>query len=276
MDEIRIDELQVKAFHGVYEDEKEKGQYFYVNAVLHTNTREAGLKDDLNLSTDYAKICSLIRSVMLRESYDLIETVAEHIAEEILLGFPLIRAVDIEVRKPEAPVPVEFKSISVRISRGWHDAYIAYGSNMGDSMGYIDDAVDSIAEHPYVEMVQDSERIITAPYGGVEQEDFLNGVCHIRTLMEPEELLTYLHTLEEKAGRTRDIHWGPRTLDLDIIFYDDLVYESDDLIIPHVDMENRDFVLRPMCEIAPNLRHPILRKTMKQLLNALDHKSPDE
>ncbi len=276
MDEIRIDELQVKAFHGVYEDEKEKGQYFYVNAVLHTNTREAGLKDDLNLSTDYAKICSLIRSVMLRESYDLIETVAEHIAEEILLGFPLIRAVDIEVRKPEAPVPVEFKSISVRISRGWHDAYIAYGSNMGDSMGYIDDAVDSIAEHPYVEMVQDSGRIITAPYGGVEQEDFLNGVCHIRTLMEPEELLTYLHTLEEKAGRTRDIHWGPRTLDLDIIFYDDLVYESDDLIIPHVDMENRDFVLRPMCEIAPNLRHPILRKTMKQLLNALEHKSPDE
>ncbi len=276
MDEIRIDELQVKAFHGVYEDEKETGQYFYVNAVLHTNTREAGLKDDLNLSTDYAKICSLIRSVMLRESYDLIETVAEHIAEEILLGFPLIRAVDIEVRKPEAPVPVEFKSISVRISRGWHDAYIAYGSNMGDSMGYIDDAVDSIAEHPYVEMVQDSGRIITAPYGGVEQEDFLNGVCHIRTLMEPEELLTYLHTLEEKAGRTRDIHWGPRTLDLDIIFYDDLVYESDDLIIPHVDMENRDFVLRPMCEIAPNLRHPILRKTMKQLLNALEHKSPDE
>ncbi len=276
MDEIRIEELQVKAYHGVYEDEKEKGQNFFVNATLYTNTRPAGLTDDLERSTDYARICSLIRSVLIRESYDLIETVAEHIAEEILLGFPLIKSVDIEVRKPEAPVPVEFKSISVRIHRAWHDVYLSYGSNIGDSNGYIDDAVDAIAEHPYVEMLQDSGRILTAPYGGVEQDDFLNGACHIRTLMEPEELLCYLHSLEEKAGRKRDIHWGPRTLDLDILLYDDLIYESDTLVIPHVDMENREFVLKPMCEIAPNIRHPISKKTMRQLLDSLNPKKIDQ
>ncbi|MCR5398252.1 MAG: 2-amino-4-hydroxy-6-hydroxymethyldihydropteridine diphosphokinase [Lachnospiraceae bacterium] len=269
MDEIRIEDLQVKAYHGVYEDEKEKGQNFYVNAVLYTDTRDAGLADDLSKSTDYARVCSLIRSIMLRESYDLIETVAEHIAEEILLGFPYISAVDVEVRKPEAPVPVEFKSISVKIHRAWHDVYISYGSNIGDSATYVDDAVASIAEHPYVTMIQDSERIITAPYGGIEQDDFLNGVCRIRTLMAPDELLNYLHNLEEGAGRTRDIRWGPRTLDLDILLYDDLVYESETLIIPHVDMENREFVLRPMCELAPYLRHPVSKKTMKQLFDAL-------
>ncbi len=269
-DEIRIDELQIKAYHGVYEDEKESGQNFYVNAILYADTRKAGLKDELEESTDYARVCSLIRAVMLKESYDLIETVAENIAKEVLLAFPLIKAVDIEVRKPEAPVPMEFKSISVKIYRAWHDVYISYGSNMGDSEGYIDDAVAEIAEHELIEMVRDSGRIVTKPYGEVKQDDFLNGVCHIRTLMEPEELLAYLHRLENKAGRVRDVHWGPRTLDLDILLYDDLVYESDDLIIPHVDMENRKFVLKPMCELNENLRHPILKKTMRQMLNDLE------
>lgn len=269
LDEIRIEELQIKAYHGVYEDEKENGQNFYVNAVLYADTRKAGLTDELEKSTDYARVCSLIRAVMLKESYDLIETAAESIAKEILLAFPLIRAADIEVRKPEAPVPMEFKSISVKIHRAWHDVYISYGSNMGDSEGFIDDAVAEIAENELIEMAEDSGRIVTKPYGDVMQDDFLNGVCHIRTLMEPEELLSYLHGLESKAGRVRDVHWGPRTLDLDILMYDDLVYESEDLIIPHVDMENREFVLKPMCELNENLRHPILKKTMRQLLNGL-------
>ncbi len=273
MDEIRISELKVKAYHGVYEDEKEKGQNFFVNAVLYTDTRPAGLSDELTDSTDYGRVCALIRAVLLKESYNLIETVAENIAAEILLGFDLVKAVDIEVRKPEAPVPMEFDSISVKISRAWHDVYISYGSNMGASDGYIDDAVRAIADNPVIDLLSNSEKILTKPYGGVEQDDFLNGVCHIRTIMHPEELLAYLHGLEQKAGRVRDIHWGPRTLDLDILLYDDLVYESDDLIIPHVDMENREFVLRPMCELAPNLRHPVLKKTMRQLLDSLDERT---
>ncbi len=273
MDEIRIRELKVKAYHGVYEDEKEKGQNFYVNAVLYTDTRPAGLSDELTDSTDYGRVCALIRAVLLKESYNLIETVAENIATEILLGFDFVKAVDIEVRKPEAPVPMEFESISVKIHRAWHDVYISYGSNMGDSDGYIDDAVREIADNPVIDLVSNSEKIVTKPYGGIEQDDFLNGVCHIRTIMSPEELLKYLHELEQKAGRVRDVHWGPRTLDLDILLYDDLVYESPDLIIPHVDMENRVFVLKPLCELAPNLRHPVYKKTMRQLLDALDERT---
>ena len=269
MDEIRIRELKVKAYHGVYEDEKEKGQYFYVNATLYVNSRKAGLSDELNDSTDYGRVCALIRAVLLKESYNLIETVAENIATEILLGFEGVSAVDIEVRKPEAPVPMEFDSISVMIHRAWHDVYISYGSNMGDSEEYIMDAVRTIADNPLTVLIENSERIVTKPYGDVKQDDFLNGVCHIKTLMDPEELLIYLHELEQKAGRVRDIHWGPRTLDLDILLYDDITYESDTRVIPHVDMENREFVLAPMCELAPNLRHPIYKLTMKQLLDKL-------
>ena len=78
-----------------------------------------------------------------------------------------------------------------------------------------------------------------------------------------------LNQIETKAGRKRETHWGPRTLDLDIIFYDKLVYEDEELILPHVDMENRYFVLKPLSELAPNMRHPILQKTVTQLLQAL-------
>ncbi len=114
-----------------------------------------------------------------------------------------------------------------------------------------------------------SELLVTKPYGGVEQEDFLNGCLELETLLTPQELLEELHRIEQEAGRERKIHWGPRTLDLDILFYDKELIETEDLIIPHVDLENRYFVLKPLAEIAPNFRHPILKKTVTQMLEAV-------
>lgn len=269
MDQIRIDNLMIRAFHGVYADEKERGQNFYVNAVLYTDTHTPGIADDLTKSTDYGEVCNCIYNTMTKNNFDLIEAACEHVAIDILRTFPFVKEVDVELRKPEAPIPMEFESVSIKINRKWHDVYIALGSNMGASEDYFDDAMDDLQDHEMIHVLDESSRIVTKPYGGVEQDDFLNSVCHIKTLLTPHELLDYLHVLESHANRVRDIHWGPRTLDLDILLYDDLVYEDDNLIIPHVDMENRAFVLGPMCEIAPFKRHPVLKKTMQQLLTSL-------
>lgn len=268
-DQIRIEELEVYAHHGVYPEENEKGQHFYVNATLYTNTRPAGMADDLRLSTNYGEVCQFITEFMQQHTFQLIETVVEWTAYEVLQHFPLVQGLDLEIRKPEAPIPLPFGSVSVAINREWHEAYIAVGSNMGDSRGHIAKALGQLEKHKDIQVTKVSGLLETLPYGGVEQENFVNGMFEIRTLLTPEELLRELHKIEASEGRERKIHWGPRTLDLDIIFYDDLIYSSEDLVIPHVDMENRYFVLKPLSELAPNFRHPITHKTVAQMLAEL-------
>lgn len=270
MDQIRIDNLEVFAHHGVFPEEKEYGQKFYVNAVLYTNTRPAGLADELSFSTNYGEICHFITNWMQEKIYDLIESVAENLAEQILLNFSSISKIDLEIRKPFAPMRLPFESVSVRIERCWHQVYLSLGSNMGDRAAYLQQGIDGLNSHEQIQVQKVAEMIETEPYGNVEQEKFLNTAVKMRTLLTPRELLDYIHEIETVAGRTREVHWGPRTLDLDIIFYDKLIYEDDELILPHVDMENRDFVLKPLSLIAPNLRHPVLGKTVTQLLNELE------
>lgn len=265
MDIIRIDNLEVYAYHGVYDEEKEKGQYFYVNAELYTNTRKAGMNDDLDASTNYGTVCDFIHDFMTKHTYDLIETVAEQLAQTLLLEFKLVKSVLLEIRKPHAPIEKEFESVSVEIERGWHEAFVAFGSNLGDKEKFIDEAIEALSNLPQINIVAISDKIVTEPYGNVEQDVFLNGVMKIETLLPADELLQILQKVEEHAGRERKIHWGPRTLDLDIIFYDDDIISEDDLIVPHPDMKNRDFVLKPLMQIAPYKLHPVYRKTISDM-----------
>ena len=269
MDEIIIENLQVYAHHGVYREENENGQNFYVNAVLYTNTAKAGKDDNLELTTDYGKVCQLIHKLIYKNVYNLIETVAEKTAEAVLMEFPLVEGITLEIRKPEAPIGYEFQSVSVKITRVWHMTCLAVGSNVGDKQKNIEDAIAAIAHDEKCRLVKASDIVRSTAYGGVEQEEFLNGAVMVKTLYTPEELLKKLHEIEQAAGRKRDIHWGPRTLDLDIIFYDDLIMHTDDLVIPHVDMQNRDFVLKPLSQLVPYVVHPLLGKTVQQLYEEL-------
>ncbi|MDE5883588.1 MAG: 2-amino-4-hydroxy-6-hydroxymethyldihydropteridine diphosphokinase [Oscillospiraceae bacterium] len=274
-DQIKIEDLKIFAYHGVFEQENRNGQNFYINAVLYLDMELAN--DSLECSVDYGAVCELIRKTMTEHVYQLIETVAQKIAEAILLQYPLVDSVEIEVRKPDAPVAMDFRSISVRIQRSWHKAVIAMGSNLGDSRAYLQDAVQKLQNHSHIRNLKQSGWILTKPYGYTQQPDFLNGAVILETLYSPFQLLKFIQEIENQAGRTREIHWGARTLDLDLIFYDDRILNQSELIVPHPDLQNRDFVLKPVAEIAPYYFHPVLRKTICQLLEDLEtrknHKS---
>lgn len=272
MDKICIEELKIFAHHGVFEEENIKGQNFYVNAVLYVDTEKAVVADDLDKSVDYSCVCALIEKVMTQNTYKLIETAAQNIAEAVLLNFELVKSIDIEVRKPEAPIDMEFGSVSVKLHRGWHDVLVAVGSNLGDSRTLIENGINLLEESVYNKDIKRSELIVTKPYGYTEQPDFLNGAVRFRTMLSPHGLLDLLHDIEKSADRKREIHWGPRTLDLDIIFYDHEIIDEDDLTIPHSDMQNRSFVLIPAAELMPTYRHPLLGITVKEMLERLEGK----
>lgn len=269
MDQIRIKNLKIFAHHGVYEQEKEQGQNFCVNAVLHTDMEKAGMSDDIADAVDYGAVCLFIDEFMRESRFDLLEAVAGRLAEAVLFEFPAVKKIELEVEKPDAPIPLRFDSVSVRIERGWHKVFIALGSNMGDRLAYLERAVTNLQEDSCLRNIRVSDYIETAPYGGVEQDDFLNGVLEAETLYSPTGLLERLQKEEQLAGRTRDIRWGPRTLDLDILLYDDFIVTERELTIPHPDMKNRQFVLEPLASLAPHFVHPVYRRTVKELLHEL-------
>lgn len=268
LDKIKIEKLVVFGTHGVYPEENALGQRFEVSVTMYTDTRQAGLTDALDASINYGDVSEWIRDFFASHTFQLIERVAEELAQGLLLRYESLKKVDVKVDKPWAPIHIPLESVGVEISRGWHTAYVALGSNMGDKKAYLDEAVDKLGQHPLCRVQKVAEYIQTEPYGGVEQDTFLNSALELQTLLYPEELLKLINRIEAEAGRERTIHWGPRTLDLDILFYDDRVIDTPRLTVPHIDMENRDFVLRPLAQLAPWYRHPVLNRTVQQLLDA--------
>lgn len=269
-DFIRITGLEILAFHGVLEEEKKEGQKFYLNVNLYYGMEKAGRTDMLSDALNYADCCEYISRIFTEKRFDLIEAAAEYVCKRLLCHYEVLERVELELCKPSAPIELPFSDVSVNLAREWHRVYLAVGSNMGDRQSLIENGIRELAEDDGVRKVRASRLIETRPYGPVEQENFLNGCVELETFYEPQELLALLHEIEAHADRRRELHWGPRTLDLDIIFYDNIIYDSKNLVIPHIDMDNRRFVLAPLSELCPDMRHPVSGHTVAQMLAQVD------
>lgn len=144
-------------------------------------------------------------------------------------------------------------------------AYIGLGSNLGDRLLYLSDALEMLDKAGGVSVTKKSPVYETKPVGVTDQPKFLNCAVQVQTTLTPDELLVVCRAIEEKLERVRITKWGPRTIDLDILFYGNKVINEKMLKIPHPRIQDRGFVLKPLMDIAPDLIHPVFKSTIKEL-----------
>ena len=269
MDKIYINNLEFIGFHGVFPEEKKVGQKFLVSLELTVDTREAGKTGDLTKSVHYGLVAQDVEKLFLEKSIDLIETCAENIAEMVLKKYELVKEVKVIVKKPWAPLQMHFENVAVEITRKWHRVYLSLGSNIGNKRKNLLEAIRKIGELENTEVVKSSTILETEPFGYLEQDNFLNTCLEVKTLMTAQEFLKEILQIELDMGRVREIKWGPRIIDIDILFYDKEIIEEDNLAVPHPWICEREFVLDPLSEIAPNYIHPLEKKTITMLARKL-------
>ncbi len=276
MEQIFIEKLKVFGYHGVYEQEKTKGQVFLVDCLMDTCFDAAVATDALANTVDYGNVCLFIRKYFEENAYDLLEKAADGLLTELLYAFPAIQKVRLRISKPDAPIPMEFDTVGVQAEREWTRVAISIGSNIEPKEQYLTEGMEALIANAAFRNMVVSDYIETDPYGYVKQDTFLNGAAVFETILSPRELLTTLHEIENNANRTREIHWGPRTLDLDILLYGNHIMNTKELTIPHIDMCNRAFVLEPLASIAPGMVHPVCHKTIYDLNTILKQKNTSD
>lgn len=256
-DQIVISDLRVMALVGALAHEREATQPLRIDLTIEADLHDAGQSDELGDTVNYGMVAERVIALVAESKDILLERLATRLADEVL-GFSRVETVEVSVTKLRPPVPADVASTAVRIRRSILErdvveprsrrAFIALGSNLGDRVSYLRGAVRGLSR-----VVAESQVFETDPIGGPDgQGAFLNMVVEIETLLDPFALLRRCQRLEAEAMRQRVVHWGPRTLDVDIVLYDDVEIRSDELVVPHPRFSERRFVLAPLADIAPD------------------------
>lgn len=251
MDRIELTGIRARGFHGVLPAERRDGQEFVVDVALSLDLRRAGVSDELRETVNYAAVAERVVAAIEGEPLDLIEALAARIVAGCWAD-PQVRAVDVCVHKPSAPIPVPFGDVCVRLHRVRpRTAVVSLGANMGDPGAQLRAAARALGELPGTRLAGASAIYATEPWGRTQQPDFRNAVVLLTTDLEAEDLLLFAQRIEAQQGRTRDEHWGPRTLDIDLITVGDERVSNGLLTLPHPHAAERAFVLAPWLEVEP-------------------------
>ncbi|MBB2986234.1 2-amino-4-hydroxy-6-hydroxymethyldihydropteridine diphosphokinase [Terracoccus luteus] len=280
-DRILLEGVSAYGYHGVLADEKRDGQTFVVDVLIHLDAATAGRSDDLHDTVSYAEVAGQVVARITGPSFDLIERLAEVVADDVL-DHALVDAVEVVVHKPQAPVGHPFTDVQVRVVReNAPRVVVALGANLGDRGETLAAAVDALRDTDGLTVTRVSPVVETDPVGGPEQPPYLNAVVVGRSTMAPDTLLARLHEIEAEHGRTREIRWGARTLDLDLIAFGapgsrhEVTSDDPTLTLPHPRAHERAFVLVPWHDADPGARlrvgpGPDGIRSVADLLDGLD------
>lgn len=256
LDRIELRGLRLMMVIGALDHEREATQPIEVDLDLHVDLSSACQNDELDDTIHYGVVCETIEKLAAQYHPFLLERLAGLIGDALLDAFPRLEALDITVRKLRPPIPSDVQTSAVAIHRtrvgsvvpdsDHHRAIIALGTNLGDRAGFLRFATRHLGS-----IVAQSQVYETAPVGPEGQGPYLNMVVVIDTPLDPFALLRRCQRVELAAGRERKVHWGPRTLDVDVLFYDDVTMQSPELTIPHPRINERGFVLAPLHDVAP-------------------------
>ncbi len=256
IDRIELRGLRLVTIVGVLDHERQSPQPLEIDIVMHADLTDACLSDELADTVDYGAVTESIEKAAAQHHDLLLERLAGRIAEAVFEQ-PRVEEVEVTVRKLRPPLPSDIATAGVRIHRirtgsvaadsTHHRALLALGSNLGDRVGFLRHAVRHVGA-----IVAQSQVYETDPIGGPSgQRAYLNMVVAIDTPLDPFALLRRCQRIEASAGRERAVRWGPRTLDVDMLFYDDARLETPSLVVPHPRIGERRFVLAPLAEVAP-------------------------
>ncbi len=254
-DRIDINGLVVTTVVGALPHERELAQPVRIDLSLHVDLRDAGRTDELGDTANYGDVTQRVADAV-RESKDiLLERLAERVAE-VAVAFDRVEGVEVTVTKIRPPIPEQIENTAVRIqrrradfgqnTRTSHTAIVALGSNLGDREHFLRLAIGRLGEIEAMSQVFETD-----PMGPEGQGAYLNMVVVVRTWLDPYGFMRRCQQVEAAALRQRIVRWGARTLDVDLLFYDDVVIDDPDLTVPHPGIAERRFVLAPLAEVAP-------------------------
>ena len=254
-DQIQLYGLSFQTLIGINPEEQDTLQPVTIDLNLYLMPLKACRTDDLTQSISYATVYDQVAHLVHTHHVGLVERLAGLIAETLLKKHPALMALDVAVSKPQAPLPGPFAKAGITIHRTRADfalmtaVDLSLGANLGDCLETLKQAISLLGGHPQNHLVAVSAVYQTTPVGLLNQPDFYNLVVRLETSLDPFALLDFCQQIEQRFDRERVLRWGPRTLDIDLLTYGQLITESAQLSLPHPRMGERDFVLIPLAEL---------------------------